>query len=56
MVSGNLDLMVFANVQKVVVVEKIPSENSFQVIGEFIAADLTHTPTVSDIHKNFLKT
>lgn len=43
-VVGNMDLLVFAHAQKIVVVEKNPSENVFQIIGQFNTADPSWTP------------
>ncbi|VDK74556.1 unnamed protein product [Litomosoides sigmodontis] len=41
---GNMDLLVFAHAQKVVSIEKNPSDNTFQVIAQFNTADSSWSP------------
>uniref|UniRef100_A0A1I8F0T7 Rab3-GAP regulatory subunit N-terminal domain-containing protein n=1 Tax=Wuchereria bancrofti TaxID=6293 RepID=A0A1I8F0T7_WUCBA len=41
---GNMDLLVFAHAQKVVSIEKNPSDNTFQIIAQFNTADSSWSP------------
>ncbi|MCP9257834.1 BMA-RBG-2 [Dirofilaria immitis] len=42
--KGNMDLLVFAHAQKVVSIEKNPSDNTFQIIGQFNTTDSVWSP------------
>ncbi|VBB25543.1 unnamed protein product [Acanthocheilonema viteae] len=44
LITGNMDLLVFAHAQKVVSIEKNPSDNTFQIIAQFNTADLSWSP------------
>uniref|UniRef100_A0A8R1TPJ0 Rab3-GAP regulatory subunit N-terminal domain-containing protein n=1 Tax=Onchocerca volvulus TaxID=6282 RepID=A0A8R1TPJ0_ONCVO len=41
---GNMDLLVFAHAQKIVSIEKNPSDNTFQIIAQFNTADSSWSP------------
>ncbi|EJD74601.1 hypothetical protein LOAG_18108 [Loa loa] len=41
---GNMDLIVFAHAQRVVSVERNPSDNTFQIISQFNTADSSWSP------------
>lgn len=41
-----MDLLVFAHAQKVVSIEKNPSDNTFQIIAQFNTTDSSWSPPV----------
>lgn len=49
-----MDLLVFAHAQKVVSIEKNPSDNTFQIISQFNTADSSWCPPVYQF-KPFVK-